>query len=193
MSWVTTTLRDADGHPVTLALPPGWWRLSMSDPDLPGLSREIIERQAPDLLPDYAAELARIARVAALAGAVMLAGGAAVSPESGQLVSASLLVAPASAASALRSSEAVQEGPSARLELPAGVATRRTFLGTMPCAAGDIFDLEVRYVVVPAAPPSWLLSFRTPALRHVDELIPAFDAIAATLTPDPAPVAAAFS
>lgn len=178
--------------PVTVALPPGWWLLSMSDPDLPARSREIIEQQAPDTLPDYADELARLARVAHLAGAVFLAGGAATGAD-GLLVSASLLVAPAEGAGALQNQDGVQEGPSARLELAAGVATRRTFLRTVTIPAGEIFDLEVRYVVVPAAPPSWVLSFRTPALRHVDELIPAFDAIAASLTPDPVPVGTAFS
>ena len=150
---------------------------------------EIIAMQAPDTLPGYGDELTRLAQVARLAGAVLVAGGAAVG-EDGLLVSASLLVAPAGATSAHQNQDGVHEGPSARLELPAGIATRRTFLGTATIPAGEIFELEVRYVVVPSAPPSWVLSFRTPALRHVDELIPAFDAIAGTLSPGPALVAA---
>jgi hypothetical protein len=180
-----------DGAAVTVDLPPGWWALR---PDADDVAAEIdrvvsaaVEGLAdgiPDADPvaaiaeELTADLHRMVRVAAAGGAALLAAGAGVDDDSGQLVTASLLVAPYDRYGD-RDRPDWTEGPVRRMALPTGAAVRRARLGTGTGPFGEMRVLELEYVVAPSAPPSWVLGFRTPALRHVAELSVVFDAIAA--------------
>ncbi|WP_433205808.1 hypothetical protein ACQP00_38450 [Dactylosporangium sp. CS-047395] len=185
----------ADGAGVSLELPPGWWALPLTATDLPARVEALVAGQTA-ALPDAAgeeltAEYDRMTSTARTAGAVLLAGGAAAANDDGRIVVASLLVAPYEA---YRGADRPgwSEGPSARVPLPGGTAVRHTWLGTGASPLGPVRQLDVEYVVAPPDPPSWILAFRTPALRHVVMLLAAFDAIAATMRPErtsePAPV-----
>jgi hypothetical protein len=161
-----------------LALPPGWWQLPPHDAD--GSVQALVDRTLPEdtqpaLRDEVGAEWRRLARIAGAGGAVLLAGGAAVDPASGRVVTASLLVAPYEAGGE-RSGE---EGPRHALRLPAGPAIRRTRLARAATPVGDVVELCVDYEVAGA----WVLAFRTPALGHVPALLAVFDAIAASLHP----------
>lgn len=180
MTWTTVSMtEDAD-----LMLPPGWWWLRTSDSHRSADIRDTTETIGRDwpssLRSDLAGEFDRMTSVAGLAGAVLLAGGSAAD-DNGQVVTASLMVVPDGEADDARSDPTVQEGPVARLELPAGAATRRMFLGTTDSPLGELVELEIQYAVAQPVEPAWLISFRTPAVHHATELLEAFDAIAATL------------
>jgi hypothetical protein len=178
MTWPGTTIHVDDGTCVGIGLPPGWWSLPTSGPDLPARAREVADNR-PIEAPGFADELVKLARVGALSGAILLAGGAAADDDTGQVVSASLLVIPDSTGDT-DPPAGTEEGPSARLELPAGATVRRLFVGSAPSPLGDIYQLKAQYVVVTGTRP-WLLSFQTPAVGHAHELLEVFDGIAATL------------
>ncbi|WP_433046469.1 hypothetical protein [Dactylosporangium sp. CS-033363] len=185
----------ADGNGVSLELPPGWWALPLAATDLDERIAALVAQQAEGLPEPVGAELTaefeRMTSTARTAGAVLLAGGAAAAGDDGRIVVASLLVAPYEA---YRGADRPgwSQGPSARVALPAGTAVRHTWLGTGASPLGPVRQLDVEYVIAPPAPPSWVLAFRTPALRHVVMLLAAFDAIAGTMRPEgaaePAPV-----
>jgi hypothetical protein len=184
VSWPETTASADDGTTVGIALPPGWWSLPVNDPDR-------VVHTLPGSVPGMAEELTRLARVGALTGTVLMAGGASADDRTGQVVSASLMVI-ADATGDADLSPGTDEGPQARLVLPAGEATRRLFLGTAPSPLGDLYELTANYAVTHAR--RWLLSFRTPAMAHAREMVDVFDAIAATLRIEPpaAPAGSAF-
>jgi len=194
--WTSVEVGDGPGAGLGLDLPPGWWWLRPGSDEVAGdVSATVAEatRRAPEGSPlpgELAAELGRLARASDLAGAVVLAGGTSVDRSSGDnggegsagtLVTASLAVVPFDVYAAVdRTGQ--REGPADRLDLPAGATMRHCWLGPAEFPPlGVLLQLEVAYVVSPPRPPSWVLLFRTPALRHTTELVEAFDGIANTL------------
>jgi hypothetical protein len=198
--WTRTRMSTLDAGIVSLDVPPGWWLLRPASEEVSAeIDRVVTDAVAavpdPERAQPVAAELAedlhRMVRVAATGGAVLLAAGANVDGDTGQLVTASLLVAPYDRYGDPDRPEWT-EGPAHRMALPAGVAVRRTRLGIGPSPFGAIRVLALDYAIVPPVPPSWVLAFQTPALRHVAELCVVFDAIARCFhigspadTPDP--------
>jgi hypothetical protein len=172
-----------DGASVRLSLPPGWWCLPLTGDDLAGQVRRFTDANVPpQAQPSVRSELStewqRLARSAATAGAVLLAGGAAYDEDADQVVTASLVMAPLSLHDlAGDRDDDGPVGPQDVLRLPAGAAVRGVRLRRSASPVGDLIQLSVDYRVADA----WVLAFSTPALHHVEQLIPAFDAIAATL------------
>jgi hypothetical protein len=182
MTWQAYETADRDGSPIALRLPPGWWCLPLARDDLADQVRRFTDTTVPpDAAPQLRAELGanwhRLARSAATAGAVLLAGGAAYAEAADQIVTASLMIA------ALRRYQPPTDpddgpvGPQHVLRLPAGATVRGVRLGRSPSPIGDVVQLHVEYRVA----DTWVLAFSTPALHHVEQLIRTFDAIAATL------------
>lgn len=189
MSWTTVHLPAGDDLSLVLSLPPGWRALRPASTALAAEIRELVGRQTeglPDVVAEeLTAEFDRITRVASVAGALLLAGGAAVGEDDGRIVTASLMVAPYELYG-LQERPQWKEGPVDRVSAPAGTAVRHTWLGTGPSPVGELLQLDVEYVVAPPVPPTWVLAFRTPALGHVPALLAVFDAITATLRVDSA-------
>jgi hypothetical protein len=194
--WPTSRLATRDGATLDVALPPGWWTLCLTGADIAPQIAAAVDGRTADLPPqfgtEFTEELARLARVATTAGALLLAGGAAVAEDTGQLVSATLMIAPYELYGADDRPQWTR-GPSSRQALPAGSAVRNTWMGVGPSPFGDVRQLDVEYVIAGHTPPTWVLAFRTPALGHVEELLQTFDGIAASLRVVPVSPASAFS
>ncbi|BEL04226.1 hypothetical protein Q0Z83_024170 [Actinoplanes sichuanensis] len=183
MTWQQTTVRADDGTVLDIALPPGWWSLPTDEPDLTARAHGIADNR-PAPFPGIADELIQLARVGASAGTILMAGGAAADDETGQVVSASLMVIMDDTGDTTPT-DGIDEGPSARLDLPAGVTVRRLFRGIAASPLGDLWELKAQYAVAHARP--WLLSFQTPAMTHAMQLLDVFDGVAATLHITPPP------
>jgi hypothetical protein len=183
-SWCGIEFPSGSGPSVGLDLPPGWWyiRPSMQASDIPAVIAQLTRGIPTEGLrtDDLAAELGRLTRVSAAAGVELLAGGAAVDPDAEQLVTASLTVMPHEVYLAIDHS-GQEHGPTARLDLEAGPATRHLWLGITDTALMRGLSLSVEYVVATPEPPSWALCFQTPALDHRAELVEVFDRVAATV------------
>ncbi|GAA1791467.1 hypothetical protein HC028_01040 [Planosporangium flavigriseum] len=183
MDWQPCEFTARDGASVRLSLPPGWWALPLIGDDLADQVRRFTDANIPaeaqpSVRSELSAEWQRLARAAATAAAVLLAGGAAYDEDADQIVTASLTVVPLRLYDlAADPDEDGPVGPAEVLRLPAGAAVRGVRLGRSPSPVGDVLQLHVEYRVADA----WMLAFSTPALHHVEQLLPAFDAIAATL------------
>ncbi|MEV4135171.1 hypothetical protein AB0J72_23730 [Dactylosporangium sp. NPDC049742] len=180
--------------PVSVDLPPGWTVLRTAADDLDAQVTALLLAQLPDdAAPQLRAEVAeqwrQVARVSAAAGAVLAGFGAAADPAAGQLVSASVLVAPQRW---YRSDPAETElqGPRDRLRSAAGATERALRLVRAASPLGPLAEVVAEYTVTPPAGDAWTLVFRTPAVQHLEELVAVFDAVAASLrvaAPPPPP------
>jgi hypothetical protein len=176
---------------IRLALPPGWTTLRTSAGDVDDQVAALVRRHLPDgMNPELRAELGdewrRLARVSAAAGAVLLSFGNAVDPDTGLIVSASLLLAPQRWYTADPGADLLA-GPVDTFDVPAGQLVRRLSLVRTPSPLGDVAELVVTYTARPSWGEPWCLVVRTCALRQMRELVTVFDAIAASLEVDPVP------
>ncbi|MDI1460641.1 hypothetical protein QEZ54_06670 [Catellatospora sp. KI3] len=179
--WTRVTVASGQELAFELALPPGWWSIRPAHyqddlaaavgaaGDLPAGSQAAAELEA---------ELGRLARVSATAGALLLAGGAAYDPRSSKFVTASLSLLPYASYAAVDRSDH-EAGPVVELNLTTGTALRYLWLSAPVIAIGRIVLLSADYVLAADLHPSWVLSFDTPALDQRAHLVQVFDAIAA--------------
>jgi hypothetical protein len=195
-----TTVR-VGGGPAMLEfdLPPRWWSIHPNNyaTDVAATVETTATGLPSDspMRPELTAELGRLARVSAAAGVLLLAGGSAgPDPTTGKIATASLTVMPHEAYLLLDRS-AQEPGPVGQFILDAGEGVRRLWLGPSETALGRILMLEADYVVAPPQPPSWVLTFQTPALERRIEMVAIFDSIVSTVRihpMTPAQVARAF-
>jgi hypothetical protein len=181
--WTAVTV-DAGTARIGIDLPPGWWSVHPGDYsyEVDAIVAAATSRLPPEnpVAPELTAELGRLARVSAAAGAVLLAGGAALDPTEQKIVTAGLTLLPHETYLLLDHS-AQEAGPDAQLALTAGPALRHLWLGPTKTVLGNVLMLEADYVIVPPQPPSWVLVFQTPALPRRAELVEVFNRIAASV------------
>lgn len=164
---------------ISIATPPGWSTLRLAD-DLDQQVSALVTHLDAGIRAELTGEWRRLARVAGAAGAVLIGFGTAVDPVAGQLVSASLLLAPQRWYRPDPDDE-LEPGPVQPLTLPSGPAVRRLRLVRVPGPFGPMAELVVDYTVqVPRGEP-WSVVLRTPALRHMEQLVTVFDAVAGSL------------
>jgi hypothetical protein len=180
--WATVSAGDASQ--LTLALPPRWWSIHPVD-----YGRDVqaivstSTRQVPSastVPAELTDELGRLARVGAATGAVLLAGGSATDPDTGQLVTASLTIVPPEVYASIDHT-GWEPGPDIEFSAPAGPTRRQLWLGPEQTVFGRALMLTAEYLVRPAHQPAWVLIFQTPALAQRLEMVTVFDVVTGTL------------
>jgi hypothetical protein len=184
MSWATVTTTGPDGELVSLDTPSDWSTLRTPTADPEADVATVLGHLAATLDPvareGLSMEWRRVVRVCAAGGATLIGFGAAMDPGTERIVSASLMLAPRRWYAA-DPAGVIDTGPARVADIPAGRAIRRVRLVRTPSPVGVLVEFVVDYTVTAPGREAWSVVLSSPALRHADQLLTVFDAVAGSL------------